>query len=133
MLTIFEKVANWPSDRYHIVVVQSLSRVWLFATSWTEACQVSLFFPVSWSLSNSCLWRWWCHPTISSYGASFFSCCQSFPDQNLFQWVSFHNMDGWLLSRDTNMCSSLWSIRSSCHKVIDLLKNQLIQHVVSKL
>ena len=30
--------------------VQSLSRVWLFATPWIEACQVSLSFIVSWSL-----------------------------------------------------------------------------------
>ena len=33
-----------------IVVVQSLSHVQLFATSWTAACQVSLSFTISWSL-----------------------------------------------------------------------------------
>ena len=33
-----------------IVVVQSLSRVWLFATPWTAACQASLYFTISWSL-----------------------------------------------------------------------------------
>ena len=32
------------------VVVQSLSCVWLFATSWTAACQPSLSFTISWSL-----------------------------------------------------------------------------------
>ena len=32
------------------VLVQSLSRVRLFATAWTAACQASLFFAVSWSL-----------------------------------------------------------------------------------
>ena len=32
------------------VLVQSLSRVWLFATPWTAAHQASLFFTVSWSL-----------------------------------------------------------------------------------
>ena len=33
-----------------VVVVQSLSRVQLFATPWTEACQASLFLIISWSL-----------------------------------------------------------------------------------
>ena len=32
------------------VVVQSLSRVWLFVTPWTIACQSSLSFTISWSL-----------------------------------------------------------------------------------
>jgi len=30
--------------------VQPLSRVWLFATPWTAACQASLSIPTSWSL-----------------------------------------------------------------------------------
>ena len=33
-----------------VMVVQSLSRVWLFVTPWTAAHQASLSFPVSWSL-----------------------------------------------------------------------------------
>ena len=32
------------------LVVQWLSCVWLFATQWTAACQVSLSFTISWSL-----------------------------------------------------------------------------------
>ena len=32
------------------VVLQSLSHVQLFATPWTETCQASLSFPISWSL-----------------------------------------------------------------------------------
>ena len=32
------------------VFVQSLSLVWLFATPWIAACQISLSFTVSWSL-----------------------------------------------------------------------------------
>ena len=32
-----------------VVVVQSPSRVWLFLTPWTAACQASLFFTISWS------------------------------------------------------------------------------------
>ena len=34
----------------YLVVVQSLNRVWLFATSWTAAHQASLSFTISWSL-----------------------------------------------------------------------------------
>ena len=34
----------------HFIVVQSFSHVWLFATPWTAACQVSLSFTISWSL-----------------------------------------------------------------------------------
>ena len=33
-----------------VVVVQSFSPVWLFATPWCVACQASLSFTVSWSL-----------------------------------------------------------------------------------
>ena len=32
------------------VLIQSLSHVWLLATPWTAACQVSLSFAISWSL-----------------------------------------------------------------------------------
>ena len=34
----------------HLSSVQSLSRVWLFVTPWTEACQASLSITNSWSL-----------------------------------------------------------------------------------
>ena len=69
-----EKSLNWP-------VVQSLSRVQLFATLGTAACQAPLSFTISWSLLNlksielvmpSIL----CHP--------FLLCLQSFP-----AWESF--------------------------------------------
>ena len=33
-----------------LVIVQSLSCVWLFVTPWTAACQASLSFTISWSL-----------------------------------------------------------------------------------
>ena len=42
----------WSHDFF--VVVQSLSRVWLFVTPWTAACQASLSITISWSLLNSC-------------------------------------------------------------------------------
>ena len=34
--------------------------------------------------SNSCPLSWWCHPTISSSTAPFFSCLQSFPTSGFF-------------------------------------------------
>ena len=42
----------WKCPQYLrvVVVVQSLSRVWLFATPWTAARQASLSFAFSWSL-----------------------------------------------------------------------------------
>ena len=62
--------------------VQFLSRVWLFATPWTAACQASLS-PTLGAHSNSCAPSWWCHPIISS-SVMFFSFLhhqglQSFP------------------------------------------------------
>ena len=39
-----------PSGDTAVIVVQSLSRVRLFATPWTAACQASLSFTISWSL-----------------------------------------------------------------------------------
>ena len=42
---------NWINEKIlSFVVVQSLSHVLLFATSWTAACQASLSFTISWSL-----------------------------------------------------------------------------------
>ena len=48
--------------------VQSLSWVQLFATQWTASHQAWLPCPspTPRAYSNSCSWRWWCHPTISS-------------------------------------------------------------------
>ena len=44
------KVQAWVLTSFPFVVVWSLSRVWLFATPWTAACQASLSFAVSRSL-----------------------------------------------------------------------------------
>ena len=38
----------WHSE--DLIVVQSLSRVKLFVTPWTAACQASLSFTISWNL-----------------------------------------------------------------------------------
>jgi len=57
-----------------VVVVQLLSRVWLFVTPWTAARRIC---------SSSCSLSWWCCPTISS-SVALFSCPQSFPASGSF-------------------------------------------------
>ena len=49
---VVEKLFKHTHTQTHtcIVVVQSLSRVRIFATPWTAACQPSLSFTISWSL-----------------------------------------------------------------------------------
>ena len=61
-----------------VLVVQSLSRVWLSVTLWTAACQASLSFTSLRVCSNSCPLSQWCHLTTSSSVVPFSSCPQSF-------------------------------------------------------
>ena len=61
--------------------VQSLSRVWLFATPWTAACQASL--PIT--NSQSLLKPMSIESVMSSSVVPFFSCLQSFPASGSFQ------------------------------------------------
>ena len=72
--------------------VQSLSRVWLFATPWIAARQASLSITDSGVHWDSRPLSQWCHPAISSSVIPFFSCPQSlpasesFPKSQLFSW-----------------------------------------------
>ena len=68
--------------------VQSFSRVQLFATPWTAACQASLSITNSWSLFKLMLLSWWCHSTISCSVVPFFSSFNLSQHQDLLQWVS---------------------------------------------
>ena len=62
------------------VVVQSLSRVWLFAMPlWTAAHQASLSFTISWSLLKLMSIKSVTPSTISSSVVPFSCCLQSFP------------------------------------------------------
>ena len=73
-----------PSPAF-IVVVQSLSHVWHFATPWTVACR---FLCPSLSprvFSDLCPLSRWCYPTISSSVIPFSSYPQSFPASGSFQ------------------------------------------------
>ena len=72
--------------------VQSLSRVWLFATPWFAAHQAFLSITNSWRLLKFMPSSWWYHPVISSSATPFSSCPQSlpasgsFPMSQLFAW-----------------------------------------------
>ena len=66
-----------------VIVVQSLSRVWLFATPWTAAHQYSLSFIISQSLVKPMSIELIIPPISSS--VTLFSCPQSFPASGSFQ------------------------------------------------
>ena len=82
------------------VVVQSFSRVRLFATLWTAARQASLSFTISQRCSNSCPLSQWSHPSISPSVALFFSCLQSFRASGFFsnespfciRWLKYQSL-----------------------------------------
>ena len=84
-------ILSTPGDMFSSV--QSLSRVWLFVTPWTTACQASLsptpgVYPVPWPLSQ------WCHLTISSSVVPFSFCLQSFPASGSFQMSQLFTSGG---------------------------------------
>ena len=70
-----------------------LSRVWLFVTPWTAACQASCPSPSPGACSNSCPLSQWCHPTILSSVVPF-SCLQSFPASKYFPTSWLFASDG---------------------------------------
>ena len=70
-----------------VVVVQSLSHVWLFATPWTAA-RLSLRV-----CSNACPLSVWCHPIMSPSVASF-NCPQSFTISGSFAVSRLFTSDG---------------------------------------
>ena len=74
--------------------VQSLSRVQLFVTPWTAACQTSLSITNSQRLLNFMSISRWCHPTISSSVVPFSSCLQFFPASGSFQMSQFFASGG---------------------------------------
>ena len=74
-------------------VVPLLSRVLLFATLRTAACQASLSIANSGACSNSCPLSQWCHPTISSSVIPF-SCLQPFPASGSFPRSCFFASGG---------------------------------------
>jgi len=77
-----------------LVVVRSPSPVWLFATPWTVACQISLSFTISQSLLKHHPLSWCCHPTISFFVTPFSYCPQSFPASGSFPMSKFFASGG---------------------------------------
>ena len=74
--------------------VQSFSRVWLFTTPWTSACQASLSITNSRSLLELMSIASVCHPTISPSVIPFSSCFQSFPASGSFPMSQFFTSGG---------------------------------------
>ena len=74
--------------------VQSLSRVWLFATPWTATHQAPCPPPTPGVHPNPSPLSWWCHPTISSPVVPFSSCPQSFPASGSFQMSQLFTSGG---------------------------------------
>ena len=74
--------------------VQLLSRVQLFVTPWTAACQASLSITSSGACWNSCPSSQWCHPTISFSVVPFSSRLQSFPASGSFPVNQFFASGG---------------------------------------
>ena len=79
---------NNPMDRWAwwviVHVVQSLSSVWIFATTWTTAHQVSCPSPSPRACSKSCPLSEWRYPTILSSVIPFSSHLQSLPASGSF-------------------------------------------------
>ena len=69
----------------HFISVQSLSRVWLFETTWTTAFQPPCPSPTPRVYLNSSPLSWWCHPKIPFSVVPFSYCLQSFPASGAFQ------------------------------------------------
>ena len=67
-----------------VVVVQSLSCVWLFGPRGLQYARLPWPSPTPKACLISCPSSHWCHPTISSSVIPFFSCLQSFPASGSF-------------------------------------------------
>ena len=87
---------------YLLFAIQSLSHVWLFATSWTSACQASLSFTISQSLLKLCPLSHWCHLTVSSSVAPFSSCPLCFPASGSFPMSQLFTSDSQSIADSNN-------------------------------
>ena len=92
--------------------VQLLSRIWLFVTPWTAACQAPRPSPTPRVYPNSCPLSRWCHLTISSSVIPFSSCLQSFPTSGSFKWVSALHQVAKILEFQLQNQSFQWTPRT---------------------
>ena len=79
---------------FNIVVVQSLSHVWLFSILWTVASQASCPSPSPIVCSNSYPLSWWCYLTLLCSVAPFSFYLQSFPASGSFPMSKLVTSDG---------------------------------------
>ena len=97
--------------RVVVLIVQSLSRVWLFVTPWIAARQASLSITNSWSLLKlMSIELVSCHPTISSSVVPF-SCLQSFPVSGSFSMSQFFVSGGQSIAVSTSASVLLMNIQ----------------------
>ena len=68
----------------YVIVVQSPSRVQLFATAMTQLVRLPCSSQWPGVCQNSCSLHQWCHPAISSSDGLFSFCPQSFPASETF-------------------------------------------------
>ena len=90
-------VFQWIRTCQLVTVVQSLSRVQLFATSWTATRQAALSFTISWSLLKHVSIEsdaWLTLPNHLILCRPFSSCLQSFPASGSFPMSQFFASDG---------------------------------------
>ena len=103
----------WPLNQIYFKLemsaVQSLSRVQLFVTSWTAACQASLASPTPRVYPNSYPLSQWCHPTISSSVIPAFNLSQH---QGLFKCVGFSYQLAKVLELQLQHQSFQWIFRT---------------------
>ena len=81
-------------SQFHVVDVQSLSCVWLFASLWTAARQASLSFPISWSLLKLMSIELMIPSNHLILCRPFSSCLQSFPASGSFPMSRFFASGG---------------------------------------
>ena len=119
--------------------VQSLSRVWLFASHGLQHASLPCPSPTSGACSNTCPSSQWCHPTISSSVVPFSSCLLNLSQhQSLSQCVSGIRWPRYWSFSFSISPSNDYSGLSSCRMDwLDLLAVQgtlksLLQHHSSK-
>ena len=120
------------------IVVQSFSRVWLFATPWTAARQASLSFTISWSLLKFIFIEsvmpsnhlFLCHPRLLLL--SIFPSIRFFSNELALRWPK-----SWSFSFSISPSNEYSGLISSRRDWLDLLVVQgtlksLLQHHTSK-
>ena len=115
----------WFSFIIQFSSVQSLSRVWLFATPWIAARQASLSITNFQSPPKPMSIKRWCHPAISFSVVPFFSCPNPSQHQGVFQWVNSSHEVAKILEFQLQHQSFQWTPRT------DLLYDGLVGYPCS--